>query len=129
VVDARVGHDDKARLLERASDVVGEATGGKATCDRLGTSVGGVLEHCAVAVWAGGDDTDVVRVLDSGNDTGSENKLLPGLANVDDMDTVSSSLPNIGKHLLVAVLAANVGLRGQEELDLLIGCAEDRGEF
>ena len=56
------------------------------------TSVGGVLEDGAVAVGAGRDDTDVVRVLDSSNDTGSENELLPGLANVDDVDAYVASL-------------------------------------
>ena len=86
VVDAGVGHDDEAGLLERAGDVVREATGGETTSDGLGTSVGSVLEDGTVAVWAGGDDTDIVRVLDRGNDTGSENELLPSLANVDDVD-------------------------------------------
>ena len=86
VVDARVSDDDQAGLLERAGDVVGEASGGEAAGDRLGTGVGGVLEDRTVAVRAGRNDTDVVRVLDSGNDTGGENELLPGLADVDDVD-------------------------------------------
>ena len=43
--------------------------------------------------------------------------------------TVGSPLPDVTKHLLVAVLAANVGLCREEELDLLIGSGEDGGEF
>ena len=43
--------------------------------------------------------------------------------------TVRPPLPDIRKHLLVAVLAANMGLGREEELDLLIGGSEDGGEF
>ena len=39
-----------------------------------------------MTVRAGRDDADVVRVLDRGNDTRGEDNLLPGLANVDDVD-------------------------------------------
>ena len=87
VVNARVRNNDQAGLLERASDLVGEATGGETASNRLRASVCGELEDRTVAVRAGGDDTDIVRVLDGGDDTGSENDLLPGLANVDNVDT------------------------------------------
>lgn len=87
VVDARVGHDDEARLLERARDVVRERTGREAACDRLRARVGGVLEHGAVPERPRGDDADVVRVLDRGDDARGEHELLPSLANVDDVDT------------------------------------------
>ena len=43
--------------------------------------------------------------------------------------TVGPPLPDVGKHLLVAVLAANVRLGGEEKLDFLIGGTEDGGEF
>ena len=43
--------------------------------------------------------------------------------------TVVPPLPNIRLHLLVAVLGADVALRREEKLDLLIGGGEDRREF
>ena len=86
VVNARVGDDNQARLLERAGDVVGEVARGEAAGDGLRASVGRKLEDGAVTVRAGRDDADVVRVLDRGNDTRGEDNLLPGLANVDDVD-------------------------------------------
>lgn len=43
--------------------------------------------------------------------------------------TVGPPLPDVGKHLLVAVLAANVRLGSEEKLDLLIGGTENGGEF
>ena len=87
MVHAGVGDDDQARLLERTGDVIGEGTRGEASGDGLGTSVGGVFEDGAVAIWASRDDTNVIWVLDSSDNTGSENELLPGLANVEDVDT------------------------------------------
>lgn len=87
VVNAGVGDDNHTGLLERAGDVVGEATGGEATSDGLSASVGGELEDSTVTVRAARDDTDIVGVLDRGNDTGSEDELLPGLTDVDQVDT------------------------------------------
>ena len=87
VVNTGVGNDNKTGLLERPGDVVGEATGGETTSDGLSTGVGGVLEDGTVTVGTSRDDTDIVGVLNSGNDTGGENELFPGLANVDEVDT------------------------------------------
>ena len=87
VVNTGVGNDNKTGLLERPGDIVGEATGGETTSDGLSTGVGGVLEDGTVTVGTSRDDTDIVGVLNSGNDTGGENELFPGLANVDEVDT------------------------------------------
>lgn len=43
--------------------------------------------------------------------------------------TVGSPLPDVREHLLVAVLRANVRLRREEELDLLVGRGEYGGQF
>lgn len=55
----------------------------------MSTGVGSIFKDGAVAVRASRDDTNVIWVLDSSDNTGSENELLPGLANVEDMDTFS----------------------------------------
>jgi len=44
-----------------------------------------------VTVGASRDNANVVGVFNSGNDTGSENKFLPGLSNVQDVDTCPES--------------------------------------
>lgn len=77
VVGAGVRHDDEAGLLERAGDVVGQATGGEAAGDGHGAGVRRELEDGALAVGAGGDDTDVGGVVDGGDDAGGEDNLLP----------------------------------------------------
>lgn len=76
-VGAWVGDDDQAGLLEGTGDVVGEVTGGETTGDWGGTGVGGELEDGTLSVRAGGDDGDVGGVVDGGDDTGSEDNLLP----------------------------------------------------
>ena len=76
-VGAGVGDDDQAGLLERAGDVVGEATGGEATSDGGGTGVGSELEDSALAVGTGRDDANVGRVVNGDDDAGSEDNILP----------------------------------------------------
>lgn len=76
-VGARVGDDDQTGLLERTGDVVGEGTGGETTGNGLGAGVGGELEDGTLTVGTGRDDTDVGGVVDGGDDTGSQDNLLP----------------------------------------------------
>lgn len=76
-VGAGVGNDDQTGLLERAGDVVGEVTGGETTGDSGGTGVGGELKDSTLTVGTSGDDTDVGRVVNGSDDTGSQDNLLP----------------------------------------------------
>lgn len=59
VVDAWVGDDDEAWLLEGSGDVVGEGSWGESSGDGLGAGVGGELEDGTVTVGSGRDDRDV----------------------------------------------------------------------
>jgi hypothetical protein len=43
--------------------------------------------------------------------------------------TIGPSLPNIRLHLFITVFCADMALCGQQELDLLVGSAEDGGKF
>jgi hypothetical protein len=70
----------------------------------------------------------VGRVVDGDNDTGGKDNLLPGLANVDDIDTVGPGLPQVGLHVHLEVLCAEMALRSQEHLNVLLAGVEDRGE-
>lgn len=87
MVHTGIGDDDKTGFLERTGDVVGERTGGEATSNGLGTSIGGKLQDGTVAVGTCRDNADIVGVLNGSNDTGGENELFPGLADVNDVDT------------------------------------------
>lgn len=51
---------------------------------------------------------------------------IPGLANVDDIDAVWASLPQVWLHVDLEVLCANVALGGQEHLNVLSSGVERR---
>lgn len=61
-----------------------------------------------------------------------EYDLLPGLADVEQVDTVSTTRVDVQSHLLVGILGADVGLGGEKERDVLLGGVEssrDLGHF
>ncbi len=74
------------------------------------------LEDSALAVRASRDGGNVLRVLDSDNHAGSELELLPGLAEVEDEDTVVTTTVDITLHRGGAVLGAQVALGCQKHL-------------
>lgn len=144
-IGAGVGNDDQAGLTERAGDVVGEVTGSEATSNGDSASVSSELEDGALTVRAGRDDTDIRGVVNRGDDTGSEDNLLPlrlsdydssffscscipGLANVDHVDSIWASLPEVWLHVDLEVLGPKVALSCKKHLNVLRGRIEDRGE-
>ena len=76
-ISARIGDNDQAGFLEGAGDVVGEVTGGETTSDGDSTGVSSELENGTLTIRTGRDDTDISWVVDSCDDTGSEDDLLP----------------------------------------------------
>lgn len=52
----------------------------------------------------------------------------PGLANVDNVDTVWASLPEVWLHVNLEVLAAEVGLSCEKHLNVLAGGVHAGGE-
>lgn len=111
VVDARIGDDDQPRFAEGASNIVGKRARGEATGDGLSTGCGGEFENGSVTVRTSGDDDDVARVLDGGDDSSGEDELLPSLADVDHVDAIRSTFEDVGQHSLrsrsALVFAAN----------------------
>jgi anionic cell wall polymer biosynthesis LytR-Cps2A-Psr (LCP) family protein len=54
---------------------------------------------------------------------------IPGLANVQDVDTVGAELPEVRLHVHLKVLRTKVALSGKEHLNVLRGRVENRGEL
>lgn len=76
-VSAWVGDNDQAWLAEGTGDVVGEVTRGETTGNGDGTGVVGELQDSALTVWTGRDNANVGWVVNSSDDTGSKDDLLP----------------------------------------------------
>lgn len=96
VVGSGIGDDQQTGLLERSGDVVGERSGGESAGNGGGATVVGELEHGSLAVGSGRDGHDIGGVGHGGDDSGGKLDLLPGLSDVDDVDTVGSLLENVG---------------------------------
>mmetsp|Transcript_79753 Transcript_79753/g.221839 ORF Transcript_79753/g.221839 Transcript_79753/m.221839 type:complete len:316 (-) Transcript_79753:36-983(-) len=126
VVDARVRHQQQARLLEVLGDLVREGAGGEAAGDRLGARVVRELEHSTLRVGARADGDHVLRVLDGHDDTGRQLDLLPGLGHVQDVHAVGAAAEDVGRHLEVSVARAHVGLGGQQLADVILTRCEVR---
>lgn len=54
---------------------------------------------------------------------------IPGLANVDHIDSVGAGLPEIRLHVHLEVLGTQVALSSKEHLNVLRGRVENRGEL
>lgn len=127
-VGTGISDDNEAGFLEGAGDVVGEVTGGEATSNGDGTGVSRELQDSTLTVGTSGDDTNVGGVVNSRDDTGCEDDLLPvaillvfscpialetrvpGLSNVDNIHAISSGFPQIGFHVNLEVLCPKVDI-------------------
>ena len=87
VIGPGIHDDQKTGLAESGLDLIGESTGSEATSDRSGLGVRGELESCALALRTRRDDEDIGRILNCYNGPGSQEQLLVGPAQVDDVDT------------------------------------------
>lgn len=67
-----------------------------------------------------GGNTYILQVLDSGDGTGGQQELLPGAADVDDVDTIGTALVDVLLHLEVHVLRSGVHGGGQHLGDVIV---------
>jgi len=87
MIHPRVGNNDKTRLFKRTSDVISERTRSETTSDSLSAGVGGKFQDGTMTIGTGRNDTNIIRVFDSSDDTSSKDKFLPSLANVENVNT------------------------------------------
>ena len=90
-----VGNNDQSWFLERSGDVVGERTWGESTGNWGSTGVGSVLQDSSLTVGSGRDSNNIFWVWNGSNDSGSQDNFFPGLTNVDNVDTIWSSLVDV----------------------------------
>ena len=66
------------------------------------------------------DENVHLGILDSSNSPGSQDQLLPGLLQVDDVDAVGLLLEDVLLHRSLAVVRADVGGRSQHLGDIIL---------
>ena len=114
LVTLGVNDDQKLRFLELFGVLVGKSTGSPSgSGGGGGTSVFGVLNDSSLTVGSGADDNDFFGSVDSGDDSGSELDLLPGLFEVDDVDTLSIFMVDVSLHFVVEVQGTEVGIASE----------------
>jgi len=109
----RLGVNDNQELgfLELLGVLIGKGTRGPSgRRGGGGTSVFGVLDDGSLSVGSSANNNDIFWLVDGGNDSSSELNFLPGLFNVDDVDTFGIFMVNISVHFVVEVQSSEVGI-------------------
>lgn len=120
VVTSWVADDDESWLQELLGVLIGKGTWGPLSTEVVGSGVGSELEDSSLGVGSAGDNEDILWVLNGGNDSSSKHELLPGLGNVDVVDSLLVSGVAVGFHLLGAVVGTDVSSSGEHESEIFI---------
>jgi len=115
VIGSWVTDDDKSWLLELLGVLVGKRTGGPFTSEVVGTGVIGELEDSSLSVLSVRDDKDILGIVDSGDDSSSNHHLLPGLGEMEEMETILGSGVDVWLHLLGAVHGSDMDIGSEHE--------------
>merc|ERR1719400_2427124 len=79
------------------------------------------LEDNTLGIGAAGHNKHILGVLNGSNSPGSQDQLLPGLLQVDDVDAVGLLFEDVLLHRGLAVIRANVGGCSQHLGDVILG--------
>ena len=95
-------------------------TRGEPSGDSSCSGVTGKLENGPLTVGPARDDEDVLRVLDGGDGSGGQHHLLPGLFQVDDVDSIIATLEDVRHHGRLRILRSDVDRGGQHLGDVAL---------
>lgn len=126
-----VSQDKQTRLLEALLNLIGEGTGCMAPGQSLAAGVLAELEHGALSIRTSRQDTHILRILNAYDDASSHDELVPGLAQVDNVDTSVLAPADVALHLEIAVLCAQMALGCQHHGDvhLLVCCDRTHSDY
>jgi len=124
MVSPGVGHHQEAGLAERGLDLISEGAGGEATGDGAAAGIPGELEDGPLGVGAAGAHEHVLGILNGGDGASSEQDLLPGLLQVDDVDSIILLLEDVLLHGSLGVGRPEVGGGSQHLSDVIFSASE-----
>lgn len=129
-----VADEQETRLIEVSLDIVREGTRGELSGDHVSSEVLRELESSALGIRSGslsggGNNADIASVLDGDDRAGSQDDLLPGLAQINDVDSIGAALVHIIGHLDTAVTVSEVNVARQHHLDVLRSEVQSSGEL
>mmetsp|Transcript_828 Transcript_828/g.761 ORF Transcript_828/g.761 Transcript_828/m.761 type:complete len:283 (-) Transcript_828:74-922(-) len=118
-ISSWVSNNQKTGFLELLCDLVSESSWCETSSDRVGSGVVSKLEDGAHTVGTGTDGDNISRVLDGNDNTGGKNNLLPSLSNVEDVNTILTTTPDVLLHGIIRVLGSRVHIGREHHLDVL----------
>ena len=124
VVSPRISDQQHAGLNEGVLDLIGEGTRGESAGHVLSTSVLGELQDGTLTVGTSTDGTDISRVLDGDDDTGSQDQLLPCHVQVQNVDTILPPGEAVTLHRLGNVLGSKVNLARKQLAHIILSRVE-----
>ena len=86
-------------LFERTRVVIGECTRSESASNGSSANVCGEFQDCPLSIRSGADNSDICGILNGCDNPSSKDDFLPGLANVDDVNTVGAALPYVRLHV------------------------------
>merc|ERR1719430_2401090 len=104
MVGSGVSDQKQPWLAESSLDLIGECSRSEAASNGVAANISGELEDSSLSSGPCGDHVHIPWVLNSGDSTGSKDQLLPGLLEVDDVDTTSLLLEDVLLHGGLAVI-------------------------
>merc|ERR1719445_1314713 len=115
----------KPGLSESGLDLISEGTGSEPSSNRTGSNVPCKLENSSLSIRPTGHHEDISRVLYGSNSPGSQHKLLPGLLQIDDVDTIGLLLEAVLLHRGLGVVGPNVSGSGQHFSNVILRNSEN----
>merc|ERR1719312_382423 len=125
MVGPGVADDKKPGLPEGGLDLISEGTGSEPSSNGTGSNVPCKLEYSSLGIGPTGHHEHISRILDGSNSPGSQHQLLPGLLQVDDVDTIGLLLEDVLLHRGLGVVGPNVGGSGQHFGDVILSNSEN----
>jgi hypothetical protein len=120
VISSWVADNDKSWLQEFLGVLIGKGTWGPLSTEVVSSGVGSELEDSSLGVGSAGDNEDILWVLNGSNDSSSKHELLPGLTNVEVVDSLLVSGVTVVLHLLRATVGTNVRSSSEHESEIFI---------
>merc|ERR1719445_117379 len=124
MVSPGVSDQKQPWLTESCLDLISKCSRSEATSYGIAANISSELEDSSLSGGPCGHHVHILWVLNSSDSTGSENQLLPGLLEINNVDTAGLLLEDVLLHGSLAVVGANVGGGSQHLSDVILGNGE-----
>ena len=116
-----VTDEKQPRLTESSLDLIGECSRSEATSNGAAANISGKLKDSSLRGGPGGHHIHILGVLYGSNSTGSKEKLLPSLLQINDVDSISFLFEDILLHSSLTVFRPYMGGSSYHLSDVILG--------